>query len=627
MRLQSPIALVSVGLLAVASAAHATTYTVGQDGACDYSRLRPALLAAASQPGDHFIKISRAYDNSLAYTWGNPDSAVVLDNPVADSILIAGAYEYCFSQYPNYSETTTLGRINTVDDVNRSLLRVNNNDWEPFQLKLRDITMEGKADITNQDGPLYGGGLRVDGNVKVILKSNSVIRNFRAREGGGGVAMISWYGYDPTLELRYGAGVSDNIVEKNGGGIYAGDGKIIMLEGHVDGNVAETGDGGGIWISGDPDPGSIATNPEYVDLLVKGSEFKGGGGLLTSVVEDNTAAGKGGGIYSEQAWIQVTPTEVHIIGYGGHTEAALTVRNNEATLGGGLFIEGPQQDMGGPFTDMILIDTQFRLNTAHEKGAAMYILDAVDGEMDSAAMPCEHSDELVPCSMVYLNAASGNGYGSAIYMTDERGDGMSRPRMRFERTLFHSNLELSGRISVATAWSYAEFSFNRCIFDNNAADGGSSALIYSSGRNVDFRYNSVLENDTDRAFAVYNGDLDLQGSYIWMPGHELWWHFNGDALVYKGCLATHLNSQVSAPLWIDAPRLGANYAPKGGSALLDFCDSLDYSPITDVSHQNVHDVAGVGNWYQRTAPAARDLGAVEQVDIIYANNFGYRLED
>lgn len=618
--------------LLVAPTAQASIYAVGPlfpGTGCTHSTLRAALTDAAATPGGpHTIKVAIAEDKSLSYSYGDPDlGEFELIDPSPQYIFVRGGYPSCNAANPTAGAETLLAYLTSSVDANHSLLSINNSSDIRFYVSFDNIHFQGADSPASVVGPSFGGAMKLYGNVTATIGLNSRISGFKANIGGGGVAIFQQSLQRPILQMNPGSVISDNVSHNDGGGLYSLLGRVYIRGATVENNIAEVGNGGGIYISDSARDGNIATNPLDAALAFEGN--------VTSTIRNNHASfatasltrGLGGGIYSSQGWIFVQATSL----VPGHT---LKILQNEANHGGGIYIEGPEEDAGGPYTDLLVYDTLFELNYARGTGGGIYAMDAVNGEFDSSGKRCESGGHVGPCSAFLLNGAGNEDVtsglppgGGAIFLSDERGDGVSWPFVRFKRTLFAGNQDFNGSAAVAVADSHAQFSFHRSIFLDNAAPDN-SALIYSDNdKDVDFRYNTVLPNNTTRAFGIYgSATLLLQGSIVWMPGHTTWYHGASTTMISNGCLLLNSNLDVPALATVGDPKLGADFAPRGSSPALDFCDSFGYTPATDTYLQFTRDVVGITNKYYDVLPDARDLGAVEQTDIIYANNFGERAD-
>ncbi len=627
-----------------ARAAPPTVYTVGNtaaDPTCGYPQLRLALEAAAMQVGGYAeIRIAKSQDISLGYTWLGLNSAVVISNPQTE-ITIRGGYGSCSATSPTPGQYTRLTYYSNDNDAGHTMLAISNSTGNARRyLELEAIRMEGASDAS-KGGPGVGGGLKITYNVELTLR-NSRISGFHASAVGGGVALVgdstvvdpSHY---PKLVLQDDSFVSNNSSDNLGGGIYADYGRVTLAGATVIGNTADN-DGGGIYLHDHEDSGGLGDDSLYALVLSGTGEANFISGNAAGTSTFSGSSGKGGGVYSLNG-------QILFKAHTGSPHFQSYVASNHANVGGGLFVDGPAQGAGGPFTTLLLTDTMFSGNTSRGVGGALVMRNAVYGVINGQGQ-CEvgfGTPHAAPCSYFGSNEADGSDgagvipRGGAMYLTNTRSDGMSRPIVYVQRTWFDGNNDSSGLAAVAAARHASEMVFNRNIFTNNDAQdsgGAASALLYSdTGKDVDFRYNTVLDsNSSTRMFNMDGGQLDVTGSILWgtidhtHPFHFVWFSSGGADMIHYGCILIRANDSGTAgvpgasALWSGhAPDLDWRFAPRGGSAALDHCDTSGGTPPPDAYGRTARDVAGIDNRW-----GTYDLGGVEQDDIIFANMFGAR---
>ncbi len=640
--------------LLVAGCAHATVvYTVGfsYDVACDFSDLRSALTAAAANPnGPIEIRDSNTPDNSLSDSYTNPYGSVGLYNPQSD-ITVIGGYSDCSAADPTPNQRTRLVFKTPSHDADYPLLSMSNDNANPRRsLTLRNMVLQGANDpslttASSDAGTNTGHAIVILNNYQLTL-DNSRINGFSSGGGAtdpfghGGAVFVYSSGTDPSrypeLTLLNGSDIYNNTATY-GGGVYVDHGRLNLDASSIDNNRAWR-DGGGIWLNDESDTGSAAS-PTNVALSL------GNGSFVTYNAAGasqpfTTSSGLGGGIYSHYGQIRMQGHPVNTPLFESY------VQNNTANEGGGIYVEGPDQASGGPFTFVRVLDAQLTGNVSNDRGGAIYSLNAVDWRFDNSGGPCDSFFlGAVACSYLGNNQAQGQASsspvanGGAAYLTNDRVDGASRGIVRFLRTQFVSNSDPNGLAAIAATGGTSEMVFNRDIFTANSADTGSSldvpsVLVYSdNGNSVDFRYNTVLDNTVTRMFTMVGGTLNAQGSILWgsasaKTADYYIGFFSGGADFFDNACAL-LRDTTYLPTvsndWIgDAPQLGDLFAPGGGSPAIDNCDSSHYLPPADIYGHGVYDVPGVPPRWTTTAPYNFDLGAVEQTDIIYANGFGNR---
>jgi predicted outer membrane repeat protein len=234
--------------------AHALTYLVGGDGACDYSTVQAAINGAASNPGPDSIHIANnAGYSQQALSIGSQD------------LIIEGGYASCASAAPT--------GITTIDGAGGSaapVFRISGSGVRDFS----NLTIRG-GDSSGAD---YGGGIQFSGSGDLILRNVGVTNNTSSY--GGGI-YFSASGGPAILTIETNTVVLNNTAQNSGGGIYiTGNARLFMLRDRttVQGNTAVNGDGGGIAIEG-PARADIAS-PGYINFgAVSGNTAVRGGGL------------------------------------------------------------------------------------------------------------------------------------------------------------------------------------------------------------------------------------------------------------------------------------------------------------------------------------------------------------
>ena len=183
--------------------------------------------------------------------------------------------------------------------------------------------------ITENIAEAFGGGICAMASGIEILGDDSTIEKNTAKDGGG-IGTI-WGGEALTLEQLE---LIDNKATSTGGGIRAG--KVTLRNGVKILNNTSSGSGGGIW----------GNSVDMYDGLISGNHAgSDGGGIVCGgysadwyirggVIENNTAAGNGGGICrSGSGWYY---------SQGNRSDGYITggvIRNNTAgNCGGGVYL-------------------------------------------------------------------------------------------------------------------------------------------------------------------------------------------------------------------------------------------------------------------------------------------------
>ena len=325
-----------------------------------------------------------------------------------------------------------------------------------------------------------GGGVYVGdaGGTTVNVKNGSQICNNYGDggSGGGGIFLMTVTG-TANLYVSGASKVSDNRTPESGGGIYFFSSYgTLSIDGksEVCNNIAGSGDGGGIYVSG-----SDIMKEEATTLEIKGA----------SKVSGNTASdGEGGGICYRNSYGAIKIIEKS------------KVSSNKAETGAGIYnyTNGTTITLDGSST--------ISYNEASENGGGLYLNDVttlkVSGESDisynkavDGAGVYNDDDtsaiELSGKSSIYSNTATGNGGG--IYSTDD---------LKIEVTdstecLIHSNKAKNG----AGLWFENGMTLIGTTFTNNILSdtSGNGAGVY-------------CDNESYHEFII-KGKITITGNY------------------------------------------------------------------------------------------------------------------
>ena len=208
--------------------------------------------------------------------------------------------------------------------------------------------------VTANTATNAGAGLYVRENGS--LDGLTITDNFAANDAGGIRAYLglhTWTNLD----------ISGNTAGDDGGGVSA-NATTILADGTVliDGNFAETGSGGGIYL----------TDTEWTSAIVQNNEAilgDGGGVALSpsntsSVVHDlyilgNDAEASGGGVYMSAGDATFDNTEIS----GNHAEARA----------GGVYARGVSGTAANVYTTLTMTNGSISANSTSGFGAAVYI--------------------------------------------------------------------------------------------------------------------------------------------------------------------------------------------------------------------------------------------------------------
>lgn len=597
-------ALAFLASTCVSSSALATIYSVGAGTDCSHSQFSSALTAAMtdSSPGPHQIKLEtgeRVVNNHA------------LSNPVRD-LVISGGWARCSDPAPTPGAVTTL----RANSANSRVLHLQN----AVSNERRGVTFNQVLIKGGHLSTAEGGGLRVDGPLTVTLAKGVVVEQNTAANGGG-IHLSSAGTADhqfAQLHLMQGAIVRDNhantlVTQGYGGGIDCRVGCTVHpWHAEITSNFARLA-GGGVALRG---PGTRLLSdpaPAHNQWVLIADNVAG---LPTDV-----SGGFGGGIFSDQGDIasQMFAADsndgysIHLIG-------------NTANFGGAIAVLGPAS---GTFRTVNLKGPLVLDNSARQRGGAFYGRNGVTWTIDHDSVgDCRVSSGVrKPCSYLAGNSSTSStaGAGGAVaYLTVDSG---AQPgTATFLRTLFEGNSDAFGMAAVIEAVNGYRLDIRRSVFiDNHAgATSGDRVLIGSTNANIDFHYNTVLDNQVAGLFYMNGGALRPQGSIWWAPGVDLWYPHSGAHMSFVTvCLVTHtVDGLPAAPAmgaWQVDPRIDGRWAPRGGSPAIDHC-GISVDPGADLYGRTVmHNVGSMG---ERIGIV--DLGAVEQTDILMYAGFGNR---
>lgn len=281
--------LVVLGLAPAGLAGAQEVFTVGQGPSCTHFSLQNALAdALANGPGTDVIYVSM----EMSYL----NQALVVGE---QSVELIGVYA-CDWLDPLGNRVTLSG--NGSDPV----IGIETTAYFRDTVVLRHLTLTG-------GGGFLGGGLRVEGPVRVVLDDVGVTGNTAGYGGGIFLAQRAYSGYGATVDLLPGTDVVSNVGNW-GGGIYVGPTSELRIFADrvlVSQNLAYQG-GGGIAVA--DGTVSVGTAGRMVQIdLAQGA-----------VVASNQAGTLGGGIYIQGATSVLDAHE-------------LSLANNSAgTAGGGI---------------------------------------------------------------------------------------------------------------------------------------------------------------------------------------------------------------------------------------------------------------------------------------------------
>ncbi len=336
-----------------------------------------------------------------------------------------------------------------VNDIACATINVAAGAYEENVVIARSLTLVG----IGSGGTWVGGAGQVfliDSTSAIVAISGVTIEGVYHSGDGTGVYNKGKLTLDDVL-------ITDNEAGNNGGGIY-NTGSLTLTNSVVEGGWA--GDGGGIY-------NSYGDTLIIVDSVIQNSTAWGeGGGIFTygalvienSQVVSNTATGAGGGICGDE--------------YNSTYQATITITNSEisgntADAGGGIYADGAGQ--------LILTDSRMTGNSSGSDGGGIYRSSGSDSLL-LTDVTISNNQAITNGGGIYSGSPLVMAGGSVDGNTAENGGGIYS-----DRTLLLSD----GTVSANTAGSdgggiYASSAAtltNASVSDNQAgSDGGG---IYS----------------------------------------------------------------------------------------------------------------------------------------------------
>lgn len=593
-------AMLSILLLA-APLAQAADYRVGPG--CPHTSLQSALTAAAGTPSaqPHRIRIAAAELQVVD---------LVVENPLAD-IIIEGGYASCSA-----AESTGITTLRKpANPVNGKILDLRNNvNADRRTITLRKLTLTGARQSTF-------GALTIVGHLTVVLQGAVTIKD----NTSSGVYMFNLLAEKRTRLVMEGEGagifrsrpvISGNSAT-NGAGIVAHVSEIRMYDGLITNNSA-TSQGGGMLLNGS-------------HLIIDRR------GWTAVQFSDNTAisasntSGLGGAIYGSNSTITT--------GSSSAGRYAVTFNGNEANHGGAIYLTNNNSTTR---RTSHFKSAQFIGNTARGKGGAIQIVNGIDllvEHTEPGGMCTGGTGGIFPippetpvhCSRMVGNVAentfSGAGTlgGGAISMiTEPDAPPAAVAEAQILRTVFDDNHDVAGWAGAIASNANTRLTVSASVFTNHSTAAGGSVLETRGPHTVLFLYNTVL-GEVRPIFAGQQ-TVSTRGSILWTLGTPGVVGGSGVTHDFGSCL---LSSSALAGAVTADPQLDAGFHPRGRSPAIDVCPNLlvpgqppgnliQVPPLPDLYFRDRdRDVAGVAN-----SPGFNDLGAVEQVDIIYYGGFG-----
>ncbi len=546
--------------------------TVGSDPDCDYDN-----LFTAYNDLDPEIRVTNQVTHS--------------NNFVFQKIKhFKGGYDNCQD-----AETDTVG----AQKSRWSGLNGNNNTVIELDVDLAiqiTVIME-RFEIFdgNNTTAAAGGGIKIKGNSRMILR-DSVIYDNTGQEGGG----IHVSGDDAVLTLESTL-VENNTANGFGGGIFCTSGARVSIDEFSAIRLNEANFNGG---------GLYADQECFIENSAGRSTPTPG---ANGVAQNNAA--KGAGVYLQ--------TGADYVSTGSTEFPAIIYLNNANQVGeaggGGIFATGQG-------TEVTLTNTQINSNTSLHNGGGMVVADFASLDMSQNAAGCTYSD--TSCSSLSSNyTVGGLASGGAGFLADSAD-------VRIAQTLMRGNR--SNQIAVFDVNDDANLTLEgTLVIDSTDLTQGEAQYLFTvrgeAGQtaNIDFAYSTIADNEAANIFLVnglINGQsLSIYNSIIWDSGDVMVASGNNNQIQID-CSVVHENQSLQGnvgpvltndPLFVDAAN--DDYSLDQNSDAIDLCDQMFYqAEHPDMRNQaRGVDISTVNNFL-----GPYDAGAFEFTgDIIFQNGF------
>jgi predicted outer membrane repeat protein len=414
-----------------------------------------------------------------------------------------------------------------------------------------------------------------------------------------------------------------------GGGInYVGDGTVELIEMAIDNNRANYG--GGIYFQGTNSQAELIISN---DNLINGNtaDISGGGIYLQqaemtmtapgSSIFNNSAVNYGGGLrlYGAQAGTTAT---VGSSGFSGLT----AIYGNEARWGGGVALQGLEDDGSGNARFYLNGGASISNNFARESGGAIYLQNHFSfndfGDVDAGVNGGVLESNIAPqASAVYVGHdddglglprgsqfqmsgsrvsgnlsldASNNPTGGAVIVVSESG------RTTITRSLLQDNIA-GAVVRADNADDVIPTTLNHCVVSGNVLQRGVVEAL--NGAPLEILGSTIAGNTLSGNIVITaSGGLTLVHSIVWQPGKQSA-QISGTRVV-DDVIASELVSLVNSPSVIYAdPRFidpqRNDYRLRAASPAVDFSGGTDLVDINGSTHNKdmtlVTDAFGVAD--------------------------------
>lgn len=561
-------------------AAHATTYTVGSDGACTHQTLDSAI-AALPASGQHEVHVAI------------PSLTAQAVHITSRAVTIRGGYSSCSA-----AESSGFSTLSGAGGGQDSVITIRGSD--------NNITLDRINLIRGDevyDG--YGGGLDFKGTGLVTLRNMGISQNYAGY--GGGISFISEGGL-ANLRVESGTIIQLNTAQFSGGGI------------RLDGNVYMTMLGTDSTILGNEALGlNPNTNqPQYgygggLQLLAPAIADIGSPGIGNGTIVANTARYGGGialnvGDSNGLAQVNVFSTD--------HAQPTRLYGNRASNTGGAVYADARADFGTGNEARFCAFDTRFDGNIAQE-GSAIYLdtdffIDYFGGEAylnndifcDSHPLRIRCGPDDV-CNTIEGNRtedANGQATAGATFTAQNNS------RLNLNQLIVRGNT--GGNVIHA-------FDESSVYLDNMLIVGNTVSNDLINIQDEAFRtelYDSTVTGNSIGGgnVLVINGTVEIVRSIIWEPGKVTLAHNSGTLLVEDtiaseiGSLGGSPGSRVAFPRFVDPDR--GDFRLRAASPAIDYVDPQNSNPWDVVGEPRNHRIEVV----PREVGLIRDIGALER---------------
>ena len=233
----------------------------------------------------------------------------------------------------------------------------------------------------------------------------------------------------------------------------------------------------------------------------------------------------------------------------------------------------------------------------------------------------------VHCSRMKGNEARNTGTpntrgGGAIYLeTDPGAPEPARARAHIYRTVFDGNKDPNGWAAAIGALANTRLTVGASVFVNNHGAPGSAVVDTVGPEALSFNYNTVLHNTTGSLILAAGLRPARQHpvAYVRKQRHDRR-HRRCPMAIACCPAAAVMAASMSSRGWMPTSRRGGS--PGVDACLNRFWVSLAVCRFTSRPSTTCIQPAQLRRGGRNAGIGANDLGAVEQVDIIYYGGFG-----